>query len=413
MVATCCNFIHLVCCFSRIPAIFSRSWQWEVRGFNGLTQSCQCTIRTAGYTASMRHNVSNDQIMCQSFVLRTVWSAPSLGCYVCLTSKSKALNGLSAFLDHFLATFDASRCLRATFWLVNLYQSLSSAVPSVVPPFWNAKVPRCIRDMDPGHSHQNSSDAKIEGLSISHYPCFGTFSLFVSSACQLCFAMMCLLQMTYDRFLSNRIRNCCCTLIPEWLRGRIPRKWNHDELWTMNPWKELQDSIGVCAKSNYENTKDIKRYCNWNTHVQHQKGHGVAPDGKTSQPRSPHISKGSYAATRGELWTNLKMTDQHTAEVKAKWRKKQTVAWEMTWGYIPANPLKSPKSPPSSDLTWPKHLPHCEPSKGQFWSSFSEHNLFKSPLALVHFLWVSRHIPPEDWLHGNQPLPTNCQKNKV
>ena len=130
MVATCCNFIHLVCCFSRIPAIFSRSWQWEVRGFNGLTQSCQCTIRTAGYTASMRHNVSNDQIMCQSFILRTVWSAPSLGCYVCLTSKSKALNGLSAFLDHFLATFGASRCLRATFWLVNLYQSLSSAVPS-------------------------------------------------------------------------------------------------------------------------------------------------------------------------------------------------------------------------------------------------------------------------------------------
>lgn len=132
-----------------------------------------------------------------------------------------------------LATFGA------TFWLVNLYQSLSSAVPSQVPPFWNAKVPRCIRDMDPGHSHQNSSDAKIEGLSISHYPCFGTLSLFVSSVCvcvcQLCFAMMCLLQMTYDRFLSNRIRNCCCTLIPEWLRGRIHRKWNHHEpWWTMN-----------------------------------------------------------------------------------------------------------------------------------------------------------------------------------
>ena len=83
---------------------------------------------------------------------------------------------------------------------------------------------------------------------------------------------------------------------------------NHDEPRTMKPWKELQDSIGVCQVElrKHNISKDIKRCCNWNTHVQHQKGHGVAPDGKTSQPRSPHISKGSYAATRGELWTDQK-----------------------------------------------------------------------------------------------------------
>lgn len=128
---------------------------------------------------------------------------------------------------------------------------LSSAVPSVVPPFWNATVPRCIGDMDPGHSHQNS------GLSISHYPCFGPFLFFVSSVSQLCFAMMCLLQMTYDRFLSNRIRNCCCTLIPEWLGGNDSSKM--EPWWTMmnhEPWSlEKNFKIqSVCAKSNYENT---------------------------------------------------------------------------------------------------------------------------------------------------------------
>lgn len=155
---------------------------------------------------------------------------------------------------------------------------------------------------------------------------------------------------------------------------------NHDEpWWTMKPWKELQDSID-------ENTKDIKRYCNWNTHVQHQKGHGVAPDGKTSQPRSPQ--------SKGKLCCYPRWTDQH-AEIKAKWRKKQTVAWEMTSGMGNDVRLHTSKSPPSSDLTWPKHLPHCEPSKGRFWSCFfSEYNLFKSPL--VHFLRVSRHIPLED-----------------
>ena len=169
--------------------------------------------------------------------------------------------------------------------------------------------------------------------------------------------------------------------------------------WTMmnhEPWiLEKNFKIqSVCAKSNYENTKDIKRYCNWNTHVQHQKGHGVAPDGKTSQPRSPHISKGSYAATWGELWTDLKN------DRSAYCRNQGKVTKEANGGMgddVRLHTSKSPKSPPSSDLTWPKHLPHCQPSKGQFRSySFSEHNLFKSPLALVHFLWVSRHIPPED-----------------
>ncbi len=60
--------------------------------------------------------------------------------------------------------------------------------------------------------------------------------------------------------------------------------------------------------------------------------------------------RGSNAATRGELWTDLKMTNQHT-EIKAKRRKKTC---EMMWDCT--------KSRPSSDLIWPKHLPHCEPS---------------------------------------------------
>lgn len=178
-----------------------------------------------------------------------------------------------------LATFGA------TFWLVNLYQSLSSAVPSQVPPFWNAKVPRCIRDMDPGHSHQNSSDAKIEGLSISHYPCFGTLSLFVSSVCVCVSALF-----RYDVPSPNDVWQILVQSYQKlllhshtWVApGKDSSKM--EPSWTMmnhEPWiLEKNFKIhSVWAKSNYENAKDIKRYCNWNTLVQHQKGHGVAPDG--------------------------------------------------------------------------------------------------------------------------------------
>lgn len=205
--------------------------------------------------------------------------------------------------------------------------------------------------------------------------------------------------------------------LSQWLGGNDTSKM--EPWWTMmnhEPWS-LEKNLKIqsmCTKSNYENTKDIKRYCNWNTHVQHQKGHGVAPDGKTPQPRSPHISNGSYAANRGELWTDLKNDRSAYCKNQGKVTKEAYSGNSGMGNDVRLHTSKSPKSPPSSDLTWPKHLPHCQPSKGQFRSySFSEHNLFKSPLALVHFLRVSRHIPPEDWLHGNQPLPTNCQQNKV